>query len=267
MKNVFRITIKKIMTASLCIIFASCNLFSSQDKPPKIQKSVLVIINDVSGSIKLTDAEIEKEQVWLKKYWHSNFKPQSDVALLSVNSTSNSALNIKWFKWQFSENKSAEEFQSETEKIMEASNEENDNLIQKAQIQKQVLEELKVQSQSNGANQSEIIELTPLLAKAIEKYYTSVQIVYLSDMCQNSSKVTFNSHTLQSKQRAEQYARVHAKEITKEFSLKGNILEKVTSITILVPIQTNDTYEVLPFFYQEFFGCFGYKKPVIWESL
>ncbi len=266
MKNVSTTMIKKVMIASLCIILTSCNLFNPQEKSVKIQKSALVIINDVSGSIKLTDSDLEKEKVWLKKYCHSNFKSQSDVALLSINSTSNSALNIKWFNWKSPEKKKTEEFQSETDKILEASNEENDNLIQKAQIQKQFFEQLKIQSQIKGADQSEIIELMPLLQKETEKY-DSVQIVFISDMCQSGNKRTFNSQTLQSKQKAEQDAREDAKAIAKEFSLSESTLQKVISISILVPTQANDTYEVLPFYYDEFFRYFGYIKPIIWESL
>lgn len=266
MKNVSTTTIKKVILASLCFILTSCNFFNSQDKPVKTEKSVFIIVNDISASIQLTDSEIVKQQVWLKNYFHSNFKPQSDVALMSINSSSSSALNTQWFHWKFSEKKKAEEFQSETEKIMEASNKQNDNLIQKAQIQKLVFEQLKIQSQTKGAAQSEIIELMPLLQKATQKY-TAVSIVFISDMCQSGSKRTFNSQSLQTKQKAEQLAKLDAKTIAKEFSLNTIMLQKVSSISVLVPTKVNDTYEVLPFYYDEFYRYFGYKKPIIWESL
>lgn len=259
---------KKVILVSLGVLVTSCNLFNAEDKTLKSEKSVIIIISDASRSIKLTDTEFEKEKVWLKKYFHSNFTAQSDVVLMSIDNSSGSSLNDKEFLWRYPKAKQQDEYKSETDKIMQVSQIQSDNMIQIAQTQKMILQELENQFHSEATNQSKIIEIMPQLEVVIKKgKYDSSKIIFISDMCQSSNKRTFNSQSLQSKQKAEQYALGDAKAIAKEFSLSQIMLQKVSSITILVPTQANDTYEVLPFYYEEFYSYFGYKKPIIWESL
>lgn len=259
---------KKVTLVGLCILVVSCNLFNAKHKPQKAEKSALVIINDISKSNKLKTCDFEKETVWLKKYFHSNFTPNSDVVLMAIDNSSGSSLNGKEFLWKSSQAKQQEDYKSETDQMMQDAQLETDNLIQIAQTQKLILQELENQFHGMTTNQSKIIEMIPQLETIIKKgKYNNVKIIFISDMCQSSPRRSINSHNLKLKQEAERLAMLDAMALQREFSISKSALEKVTSITVLVPNKTNDTYEILPFYFQEFYGYFGYKKPIIWESL
>lgn len=259
-------TILLMMSIIISSLFASCNLFTTQKPVVASPKSLMVIVNDVSKSIHLTDTAVEHQTLWLKKYFSKNLRSQSDVVLLAINSASSSQLNTKWLYSKSPENKKSDDFQSETDSILEASNREYDNRIQKIQLQNLILATLKNQSQHNSADQSEIIELMPLLQHCIKNYNT-VNILFISDLYQSSSRRCFNSQMLLSKSVAEEYGLKDAKAMAYEYSLPSALLSQVHSITILVPTKANDTYEILPFYYEAFYGFYGFKKPLVWEAL
>ena len=53
--------IKKVILTSLVLLLVSCNLFNAKDKTQETEKSILIVINDISKSNKLTASEFEKE--------------------------------------------------------------------------------------------------------------------------------------------------------------------------------------------------------------
>lgn len=260
--------IKKVILTSLVLLVVSCNLFNTKDKTQEAEKSILIVINDISKSNKCTASEFEKETVWLKKYFHSNFTPYSDVVLMSINNSSGSSLNGKEFLWKSTQAKQQEDYKSETDQMMQNAQEESENIIQMAQTQKMILQELENQFHSESTNQSKIIEMMPQLETIIKNgKYKNAKIILISDMCQSSPRRLITSQNLKSKQEAERLAMLDAMGLQREFSISKSALDKLTSITVLVPTKTNDTYDILPFYYEEFYGYFGYKKPIIWESL
>lgn len=259
-------TQKLIVALCSTILLTSCDELSGENSTtPQTTKQCFIVIKDQSASVQDNASDIEKQKLWVKRYLHDNFVPESDLLLLYVNSASNSSMSHSLFEWKYTENTSEDEYQSETDKMLAENSKMLSDRSQAQKIQKSLLEKL-FDPNVQRSNQTLIIELMPELERLTKKF-ESVKILFLSDLIQESSIRTFSSLPT-SKQQAEHWATIDSKTIKTSFSLNGKVLSKVRSIEVLVPPGTEPQKLVYPpYYFQQFFADFGYNNEIIWSSL
>lgn len=253
-----------IFLASLLFIASGCDTASEQPKEEKAT-TVLVFIRDASQSVRMDADEKTQLEKWLKQYFLEALEPNTDVLLMSVNENSNSVANHQFFRWTFDKQQSADEYKSETDKLMDESMKESEDQTQKITLMVSLLKSLRKDSLAN-ANRSLIIEMIPEILR-LTKDYSSLRIVYYSDMIQEGER-SFIKTPLRSKSIAESYGKEDANELINQFGIQTQGLKKVKSIQVLLPSNVNPkTLNNIQFYYTSFFRSLKCNVEPEWNVL
>lgn len=261
-KNVMLIAMLFLATIST----TSCDFFKSK-APQKTSKKCLIVVRDESASIEEDATDVEKQTLWVKNYLHDNFQEETDIFLLSVNSNSNSAINHQSLKWKKSDEKSVTDYESETDKLLNESQQSMENRFQIKKLQKQLLDKLFNTNDLVKSNQTQIIELLPQIDR-LTRNFTEIKILLITDGFQESNLRNFGITYPNSKKRAEEFAQTDAKKMMKLFGLNNSVLKNVSSIKVLVPPKTDaQKLETTPYYFKQFFSCFAYTGDIDWTSI
>lgn len=253
-----------IFLAFMLMIISGCDTATNQTKKEKAT-NVLIFIRDASQSVTMDSEEKAQLEKWLKQYFLQKLEPNTDVLLMSVNENGNSVANHEFFKWQFDQQQSSEEYKSEADKLMEESMKESSHQTQKIVLLTSLLKTLEEDNLAN-AKRSQIIEMVPEILR-LTKDYKTLKIIYYSDMIQEGER-SFIKTPLLSKSVAESYAKEDATRLKKEYDLPVGGLQKVKSVQVLLPPLNNPKIaQNIQYYFNMFFNELNYQSEVEWENL
>ncbi len=268
--NQFLIRIKtnlvktKFLVLAFSLLLLSCN--KKQESNSQHEKSVIIVVQDLSMSMKPSSSEITQERKFVTKYVEERMSPNTDLMVLYSNSTSNSVTNNFKIEWQVSE-KASSGYQSKSTKMLEESAMESENEEQKSAMINKICKKLFDEMPKQRSSQTEIIELMAEFEK-LNGQYSNITILFISDMVQSSSLANWDSDFPKNKNDAENKAQTDTEKLKKTFGLSDAALSKVTQIFVLIPASVDRQKTITPqYFYSKLFGNFGYSKPIEWNSL
>jgi hypothetical protein len=209
----------KTIVITLVFSATSCNLKSEiQVETPS--KKLLVFIKDESASIKSNSSCIKQTTKWLKNYLNKSLEPSTDVLVTSIdNYSSVTTTNHDFILWQTDQKSQTQEVKSKEELQLEELVRTTKDKSKLRSIKKTVLERLFTRnSQSQPATQTAILELIPYL---VNLEYSSIKIVYLCDLIQESNRRDFTKGQwpMQSRESAQNLAQEDAQSLIKEFNI------------------------------------------------
>lgn len=242
MKNLFLNSYKWVLVAvtiSLLFTATACDLFTTKETTEKQvikpKGTLLVFFKDQSASVKTDSTSRETTIKWVKAYLNDYLQPNTDVLVTAIdNYSSVTTTNHDYFLWVSSPKEDNTQVKSEEELQLEQLEQNTKSKSKIREIKNAVIEKLfKVNTTEERANQTAILETIPYLAKLD---YTSIRIVYLCDLVQESGRRDFTktSWPMPSKEFAQNLAKQDARILIKEFNIQ-NGFEKVKSISVLIP--------------------------------
>lgn len=256
----------KAIVIALVFSSTSCNLFTENKSEKQVDtpsKALLVFIKDESASIKSDSSSIELTTKWLKNYLNKSLHPITDVLVTSIdNYSSITTTNHNFILWETDQKNLTQEVKSEEELQLEELQQTTKEKSKLRSIKKVVLQRLFTSSsQSQPATQTAILEMIPYLAKL---EYSSIKIVYLCDLIQESNRRNFTKAEwpMPSRGYAQNLAQVDAQSLIKEFNI-DNGFNKVASIVVLIPkAAPKDKLNNLNYYWDELFEKLGYKSKI-----
>lgn len=236
----------------------------SKTKPSNEVKSAVVIVQDVSGSIRSDQDSVQKKAI--HHYLKANFQAGNDIILLHASSFSNSAINHNVIGYK-SNTVQNDGFQTETDKMMQEANEKMAHKRMAKQMEAQLFEQMFGQK-PESSSETKLVEIIPALDKLRQNYSGGLKVLLISDMQECSSTIrNFEKNPLQSKQQAEKFADEDAEKLRKMYTISADALQSVQGIQVLVPSQTDQKKLIFtPFYFDRLFSNFGYSKTK-WDSL
>ncbi|MCW3159690.1 hypothetical protein [Chryseobacterium oryctis] len=254
-------TILNFMTTMIvAMIVSTCSKGKEQGGE---LRNALVVLQDESSSVqKNDDTQISTQKLFLKKYLNQHFKAQTDILILKVNSFSGASTNHEVIPYNLPITDS--ETYSESEELLQESAQQQEEFQQKIKMEKKLFKILfsdKVQPSSQTA----ILEVLTQFER-LTKPYNSVEIIFLSDMMQESSMRNFSKNLPEGKQQAENFANEDSKKLQIHFSLPDKTFQKVQRITVLVPSGNDSKMVNLPHYWEKLFQNFGFRDTVEWNN-
>jgi hypothetical protein len=252
-----------VLLALTCTSFAGCQSNQVADTITATE-SVIAIAKDQSQSVKADFATTTVQQK-LHYYLEEHCTEPNDLLLTHVHSYSNAATNHQLISWKpYKDAPGAND-----DKEMEAFQKKSWAKQQIKKMEQQIFSFVTDNNNGETYNETVILELLPKLYEQTNRY-KQVQLLFLSDMIQESPLVNFTKRRFpfSSKQVAVETAGQDAQLLQQQFHLPDNAFDHVTSITVFVPANAPQNKLV---FMDDYWGAlfekFGYKGAISWKSL
>lgn len=262
----FALMAKVVMMVVFVLLITRCGS-PKQDPPsdhdPQAPDHVVFVVQDRSGSVERSETEISVQKSFLTKYLQQHFEKPTDIILMGLHTYSGSSVNHRLIPYKTTQ-KVQEEYVSETDKLLQESSEKMEIRKQQKKMESQLFRAL-FEEKSEPSSQTAILELLPQISK-LSATYASVDIVFLSDMYQESGLRDFDKPSPKTKAVAIEMADADTKEMKRQFSVQEDMLKKVHSIEVLVPSGNDSKMITVPDYWEKVFRNFGYQNPVNWSS-
>lgn len=261
MKNV-------LVVCSIVFILVSTGCRFLEEKPQDIrtEKNLIVIVKDRSESIQTNRRTVKAEKRMLQQQLQQQVTPHTDIALLEVNSHSGARTNARWVRYVAPKKHTSHRVQSQKEEALQESMYHNkERRVLKKMVRKALGHVYDVSE--TASSQTALLEVLFPMSE-IAKAYDTVQVIFVSDMIQESAFQNFTQQQwpMPSKSYAMTLAKKDAEKLTQQgFTID---LSKFKRITILVPAQANSRYFVnMPFYWDTLFQTQHYQNTVSWEKV